>query len=657
MKRMQKLLSCVLLLGLLASCLSGVCFANGKTQADAGTHKAMADNTPAETAEMQQAVVELAAAYLRATANTRYDTDVMTAMTRLNGVEHVSTHDVVGTIAPDNIYLSNCSQFGYALYYETFGRGPLDVNGHYAVVNNYINNSVAGDPEVVLLLDKGADNAGRAEFVRQAKELLQPGDVVNSRFHGEEKSHTMVYVGDYKGDGGHWTIHSSGGQPGHLGAAGKPTIKVSDWDVFLGNGLFGAMRDTMQISILRPINVMDYDMLSDAGKSRVKFSGLDLMRQGDVWQYMDVQNGQEITVTQTVKNSGKTAYSGLTIADPAPEGGEIVAGSVSHSGTVKDGGVFWTLNLAAGEEVKLTYKVKVTAQNGGAVKLAAGKADGTIPTRDLVWYVGGKPVDEAPFKALQTNPVVEGMTENTNTMELDFANVFYKNVLGIDLGLTKSLQTVLDGMMDTIKVVGADAIANGKMLQPKPYSEMTPEAQKVFNMTLPDHLVGFAVNVGTDPLTMRPPNRIKIYHKEAYRPGDIFVMLNGPFARKVRSAEKVEVAIYLGDGKVLMSKIDGTGLEVRNFADTVEKTFETNVMFTLRPSCTFPDTLTDYLYPPEVPETLETPEAPGTPESPETPETPAAAGGSSRTVLLIGIVAAGAILGVVMGIVLKKKQK
>jgi len=249
MKRMQKLLSCVLLLGLLASCLSGVCFANGKTQADAGTHKAMADNTPAETAEMQQAVVELAAAYLRATANTRYDTDVMTAMTRLNGVEHVSTHDVVGTIAPDNIYLSNCSQFGYALYYEPFGRGPLDVNGHYAVVNNYINNSVAGDPEVVLLLDKGADNAGRAEFVRQAKELLQPGDVVNSRFHGEEKSHTMVYVGDYKGDGGHWTIHSSGGQPGHLGAAGKPTVKVSDWDVFLGTGIFGAMREGMEVAL------------------------------------------------------------------------------------------------------------------------------------------------------------------------------------------------------------------------------------------------------------------------------------------------------------------------------------------------------------------------------------------------------------------------
>lgn len=653
MKTMKKLLAAVMLLAVVISCLSGVTFATGTVQTT--VNKVVANNAPAEIATMEQAVVELAAAYLRATANTRYDTHVMTAMTRLNGVEHVSTHDVVGSIAPDNIYLSNCSQFGYALYYETFGRGPLDVNGHYAVVNNFLNQSIPGDPEVVLLLDKEADNAGRAEFVRQAMELLRPGDVINSRFHAEEKSHTMVYVGDYLGDGGHWTIHSSGGQPGHLGVAGKPTVKVSDWDVFLGSGLFGAMRDTMEVSILRPINVMDYDMLSPAGYSRVKFSGLDLMRQGDVWQYMDVQNGQEITVTQTVKNSGRLAYSGLTIDDPAPVGGEIVAGSISHSGVLKDGGVSWTLNMAPGEEVKLTYKVKVTAQNGGAVKLAAGKADGTIPTRDLVWYVGGQPVDEAPIKALRTNPQVEGMTENTNTMELDFANVFYKNVLGIDLGLPKTLQEVLDGMMDTIKVVGAQEVANGKMLQPKPYDQMTPEAQKVFNMTLPDHLVGYAVNVGTDPLTMRPPNRIKIYHKEAYRPGDIFVMLNGPFARKVRSPEKVEMAIYLGDGMVLMAKQDGTGLEVRAFADTVEKTFETNVMFTLRPSCTFPDTLTDYLYPQEV-ETPAEPETPETPATPDSPEAPAAAG-SSRTLLLVAIVGVGVVAGAVLGIVMKKKQK
>ncbi len=650
MKRMQKLLSCVLLLALLASCLSGVSFATGTVQAD--KNKVMADNTPEEIAMMQQAVVELAAAYLRQTANTRYDTTVMTVMTRLNGVERVSTHDPVGSIAPDNLYISNCSQFGYALYYETFGRGPLDVNSHYAVVNNFLNNSIPGDPEVVLLLAEDGIT-DRTEFVRQAKELLQPGDIINSRYHAEEKSHTMVYVGDYLGDGGHWTIHSSGGQPGHLGAYEKPTVKVSDWDVFLGDGLFGAMRDTMEISILRPINVMDFDMLSDAGKSRVKFSGLDLVRQGDVWQYMDVLEGQEITITQTVKNSGKQAYSGLTIADPAPVGAEIVEGSISHSGTLKDGGAFWTLNLAPGEEVKLTYKVKVTARKGGAVELAAGKADGTIPTRDLVWYVGGQPVDEAPIKALQTNPTVEGLTENTHTMELDFANVFYKNVLGIDLGLPKTLNEVLDGMMNTIKVVGAQDIAGGKMLQPKPYEEMTPEAQKVFNMTLPDHLVGYVVNVGTDPMSMRPPNRIKVYHKEAYRPGDIFIMLNGPHARKARSPEKVEVAIYLGDSKVLMAKMDGTGVEVRTFAETVENTMETNIMFTLRPSCTFPDTLTDFLYPPEAPAE---PEAPETPETPETPEAPAAEG-SGRTVLLIGIVAAGALFGAVMGIVLKKKQK
>ena len=183
----------------------------------------------------------------------------------------------------------------------------------------------------------------------------------------------------------------------------------------------------------------------------------------------------------------------------------------------------------------------------------------------------------------------------------------------------------------------------------------------VFDMTLPDHLGGYAVEVGTDPLTMRPPHRVKTYHPEAYRPGDIFVMLKGAYAVKVRGSQNVKVGIYLGDGKVLMATVDGTGVEVCSFEDVVAyKAIENNVMLTLRPSCTFPDTLTYDLHPaedptPEAPQTPETSDTPEVPETPETPEAPAEKGGFPVGIV-IGIVAAVAVIAVVV-VVLKKKKK
>ena len=620
------------------------------------------DNTVEEARQMQKAVVELAAAYYRRAADTRYDYTIMTPVPRLAGVERISTHDPVGSIAPDNIYYSNCAQFVYAVYYEIFGRGPLGESGRRGVVSTYNRDGLEG-PEVVLELASGASTAEREEFVRQAKELLQPGDTINSTNVKQEKGHSMLYVGDYLGDGGHWTIHSNTNKlpDGNMGADGVKTIQRSDWNVFLGTGIYGAMTDTVKISILRPTNVMDYDMLLPAGHSRLKFPGLDLIRQGSVWQYMDVQTSQEIEITQIVKNSSQEAWKGLTIMDPLPEGAEIVSGTISHGGSIRGGNVFWNLSLKPGQEVKLTYTVKVTAEKGGVVRLAAGMADSAIPTRELVWYVGGEPVSAEPFKALQNNPTVEGLTTDTQLMELDFANVVYKSVLGIDLNLPKSFGEVMEGMFETIKATNAKEVAGGKMLRPYAYEDMTPEAKMVFDMTLPDHLGGYAVEVGTDPLTMRPPHRVKTYHPEAYRPGDIFVMLKGAYAVKVRGSQNVKVGIYLGDGKVLMATVDGTGVEVCSFEDVVAyKAIENNVMLTLRPSCTFPDTLTYDLHPaeeptPEAPQTPETSDTPEVPETPETPEAPAEKGGFPVGIV-IGIVAAVAVIAVVV-VVLKKKKK
>ncbi len=636
MRRMQRLLSCVLLAALLISLLTAPVSAAEK-----------ADNTPEEIAWMQKAIVEMAASYLRRTEDTRYDLLLMTPQNRYTGPMRVTTHDTLGSFAPDNLMYSNCSQFAYTLYYDVFRQGIVGQNGRRSVVSNLFGNSKVGEPDVVLKLGGKDGMTDREAFITQAKELLQPGDVINSVNTVDDKNHTMVYVGDYKGDGKPYVIHSSGGPCGHMGDSHVVTIKEGTWDLFFGTGMFGAMNPEINISIVRPLAVIDYSSMTPEGRARLQRPGLDIIRQGSVWQYMDVTQGQEVEVTLTVRNSGKTAMESLAVSDPAPVGGEIVASSLSEGGTIVDGGASWTLDLPAGQEKKLTYRVKVTAPVGGELRLDAGLVDGAIPTRNMVWYVGGTPVDAAPLEALLKNPQVEGLTENTHIMELDFANVFYKNVLGVDLNLPKTLNEVIDGMFDKVKVSGTDA-GGGKMLQPKAYDDMTPEAKKVRDMIIPDHLTGYMVNLGGDPDTSRPLNRVMTYFPEAYRPGDIFIMLNGVTAMTVRSADNVDVAIYLGHNQLAVANEDGTGIRIAQFADLIYNTEHTNIMLTLRPSCLFPDTLTARLYPETVPEAPAEPEAPARPEAPAEKRSP---------VVLIAIVTGGVLAGAVLGLVLKKKKQ
>ncbi len=642
---MKKLISLLLCLAMAASLAAPVVFAEVEPYV----------NTPEDVALMQQAVVEMALSYYRRREHIRYDFEELTVQQEQAGPTRVTTKTPLGACAPDNLIYNNCAQFTYSVYWDCFRYGPAGVNGRNAYVAYYSGNVDADHPEMVLKFGKNGGMTDRQAFIEKAGELLQPGDIVNCLMTETLTNHSMLYVGEVPGEGEHMVCHSSGASSGHLGDNGAINMKLVDWDVFMGTGMFGFQNEAIDsITILRPLNALTPAQLTQDALGRLDYPGLDIIRMGDAWQYMDVLPGQEVEVSLTLKNSGTAAFTGLTVTDPAPVGAEVVSGSVSHGGTVRDGGVTWTPEIPAGQEVKLTYRLKVTADLGGEVLLPAGTVD-RITTRTLSWYVGGTPVDEAPLRAMaedpSVDPVVEGMTENTHIMDLDFANVFYKNVLGVDLGLPKTLQEVLDGMFVKEKIVGVTA-AGGKMLMPKAYDDMSKAAQKVFDMTLPKHLGGYVVYLGADPENRYTDKRVYTYFPEGYRPGDIFVMHNGLTALSVRNAENVDVGIYLGDGCIAMAREDGTGLEIQVFETSVEKTLTSNVVLCLRPSCTFPDTLTAALYPepeaPAEPETPTEPEAPGEPEAPVESGTP--------TGIFVGIAAAAVIAAVVV-VVLKKKKK
>ncbi len=613
------------------------------------------DNTPEEVAIMQQAVVEMANAYLLRKEDTRYEFESLVILDRYtNGVGRISTDTHLGAAAPDDHFITNCAQFTYNVYYNCFGVGPNGGNSRTSHTSALNDSMTMEHPEMILRYGKDG-LTDKQEFYDQMLKVLQPGDLLYMRMKNGQ-NHAMIYVGDIKGTGKGYIIHSTGDSREIMGDTNKTTVRIDSIDYLARDTSYGVFNpDAIYYFVLRPINNIDFSQLTSDALARLQYPGATFVRTADVWKYMDVQEGQEISVKTSLRNDGKADFTDIVISDPAPVGVEILPDTISEGGVLKDGGVEWKLRLAPGKSVDLTYKVKVTAKAGEKVVLTENTVGG-IRGREISWYVGGEPVSAEPLKALISNPVVEGLETGANRKELDMANIVYEKVLGVELGLPSTMQELMDGILDV----------NGfKMLEPKSRDDMTPEFQRIYDMIIPDHLGGQVVLLGIDPVSQFPHNRVHTYFPQAYRPGDIFLIFDGDeTAYQCKFYKYCSVAIYLGEGKVLMADQGGGGLVVKNFEETITQTMFANVMITLRPSCTFPDPLT-HLHAaeetPAEPETPETPAEPGTstepeaPAGPETPEAPETEGGFP-VALVVGTAAAVVIAAAVLT-VLKKKKK
>ena len=77
---------------------------------------------------------------------------------------------------------------------------------------------------------------------------------------------------------------------------------------------------------------------------------------------LTAKEGDEITYTIIVKNTGTEAIKGLVIADELPEGLTYVENSATANGILANGSVQWTFDeLAINQEVSVQFKVKVPA--------------------------------------------------------------------------------------------------------------------------------------------------------------------------------------------------------------------------------------------------------------------------------------------------------
>jgi len=602
-----------------------------------------ANNTEEEIAIMQAAVAEMAASFYRRTLDTRYDfLDLMPMDRYSGGIGRTNSGMSVADIAKDNLFYTNCAQFVWSVYEETFGRGPFGASGRDGYVRNYNTYLAKAIPEEVVAVFECevGSREGRKEFADYVESILQPGDLFSCLDTSVGTNHIQMYVGDIYGDGGDWVIHSNGDPYGSMGDSETPTVKLQSKGILMQRI---QSKDYNSILILRPINTIDYDELTETAKTRLEYKGLDVIREAELYQYQDVQPGQEVEIRLKAFNTS-TAPMTLSFTVPAPEGAQIVAGSLSEGAKLQeDGVILWNVDLAAGEEKILTYKIRVAAPAGATVVLPAVMLD-TMPIREMRWYVGGEPVNEETLRTLdEQSSAAAGITAT----DIAFAKEFYQKVLGQELDLPDTFAELVDGLFDYITVPGMDTYAS-EVLQPKAYSQLTDEYKAVYDMIIPEHLVGYMVWLGVYEENANARNRALTYFAEGYRPGDVFLILGGSTGATEKltpTAANVNVAIYLGDGKVAVPSGNGTGIKIATFNKEVTMTVKCPVVLVLRPGSNFPDTL-GYLHPEAEPKAVV-----------EIPEMDPIYKESSGIILYAAIGAAVVAAAAVVLVVLKKKKK
>ncbi|MBQ7566643.1 MAG: S-layer homology domain-containing protein [Oscillospiraceae bacterium] len=453
------------------------------------------------------------------------------------------------------------------------------------------------DPICVYRWEKAVDGADSGEkAVKEAYAVIQPGDLIVG---ATGSGHAMIYVGDCFGDGTNYIIH----------CAGKKVDPKTGVDAVEKNG--GIRRDPAgtycfgetpgkglhtkysTFVILRPWKAKDFSghTVTEHAKTRLKYPRLRVDKEASLKIYNSPVTGQDITVTLTAFNNGTSAITGLPVTEYLPTGATLKSATGAQNA---DGKLTWTLDIPAGEQKSVSYTVTVTAKRGETVTIPAGKVDG-LDTRSMTYLVSGAKLSREKLDKLaslgstskrETRSQLRALSAN----DVQFAVQVYGQVLGVDLGLPGSFNTLMKGMFHRVSPAGK--LKDYPFMWELNKSEDIPaEYRAIYDMKIPEHFGGYSVFIGTDPAvpahSMYPVDRTTDYREEFYEPGDIFIELSNEDKTSATDPKHVEVFIYLGSDSVLACG-DGCA-EVCSFGNSIERSLKNSVILALRPTLIYDD--------------------------------------------------------------------
>ncbi len=579
---------------------------------------ASAEEIDRETFE--QALLETAFAYYYKGAPIQYDSTTWTIQNRNDwGAPCRLTAEVPPEYGnSDFTVFSVCSDWIYNVYYNAFGYRLMSFPRN--CLTKRMTALKTSNPLVVYKYDPTGEDAGAMKnldtALKTARAGLQFGDIIVS--YGES-GHTVMYIGDYKGDGHEYVMHCWGekfdGKTGQdkietrfKDGSNNPeggAIRINDIDaaIFCAENAEGAvwsLRSEKHVSegfvVLRPYGTEAFSKcaLTEAAKTRLKYRGIELNRETSVSRYASVEKGDEITVTITITNNGTEPFMGVTVTEPLPHGATVKDnGGAAQSGTA----LTWTRDIAVGASVNFEYTVTATATRGGFVTFPSTNVGG-LTTRETKIPVSGKKLNAAGLEKFQdlTDGFLEVDPEKYATVSetdpIQFANAIYSDLLGINLDLPLDLNEWTANLMEQVPVGGvSQSKYQGWMWQPKA-SVTDAKWARVADMIIPEHVTGYAVYLENSPDEPRDDwsavNRVQEYKATSYEPGDIFIGLNDPDVQTVRDPANVLVFVYLGHGQAAYYD-EMTGVSYADFTETVSLFLSKNIIFGLRPTLAYDD--------------------------------------------------------------------
>lgn len=514
---------------------------------------------------LQKALIETALAYYHKGAGVQYDSEPLTYQDRIvSGPSRLCSGSAPEMGSFDWPLYTVCSDFCYNVYKNCFDYELMGMPRR--CLTFFMTILPVTDPLVVLKGGREDGIQNKEEALEKIKNELQVGDILVEYARavngGPKGGHAMLYIGDYKGDGKKYLIHSCGKKidmkTGVDQYEEKGSIVVTDYIYECFDRNSSSSHNCYlpwydEFIILRPFQDPAFTgKLTPSAQARLKYPGLSIDRFFDRHRYKGAVPGETVTVTVSVKNNSTEAYKGLTVTETLPVGAQTADGTAPK----------WVIDLPAGSEMKLSYPVTITAADGETAVFPGGFVD-SIPTREM-----SLSVREAA-----------GASNMTATK---FMSSMCQGIYGTELNLPDNPREMVTGFFDLVEVPDVEKIGT-QMLTPKKYEDMEPMFRKLWDKLMPEHVGGRAVYLGHDMKTMGCFGRIKQFEECAYRPGDVFFCLESPSIIKVGNIRRVRMYLYMGASQVLTWDADLKKPVVLTFKETLGVAMKMNVILGFRP--------------------------------------------------------------------------
>ena len=562
-------------------------------------------------AGLQQMLVATAMAFYDKNPNVQYESnsskdtnpadDKGTDVTKLaysgNGLRR--TRGVSPEYAmPDTRMFAQCSEFVYNVYWNTFGYQTYGGGQVYSSINRPTSDgqfvfmgNIECPEQVVLIYDPNADGTfGDREYkdrdaaIRAFKEKRQPGDILATR------EHIMMYLGDCFGDGKEYAIHcwpyrggsmrmDTGEQKSEPSGAAHIQPAYDLWEKedvvrFEPKCLLNEKQKiASRWALLRPLIAenMKQKHPSQAVLSRLAYPRMAIYKALDgISVYDHLLPKQTVTLRETIANNSLQDYENLRITEPLPKGASFL--SCSEGGARNGDAVTWTIRVPGGQRVSVAYTVQIDAPCGEFVTFEAGSVD-RIPTRTFRQKVGcAKLSDEQRQKLL----ALKVFYAKDTFEDLDFVNRFYREALGMEIGLPKTVEDYLSLRFARREMTNVDSGISFPMLVPKQLDDARLE-----RMEVSFHLSGRYVCLDETDRQNDSHLRALEMQESFYQPGDVFVTFGPGVTEATPTKENIEIDIYLGNNKAL--RYTASGAAICEFEPSIGRLLRQSLCVTLRP--------------------------------------------------------------------------